>query len=83
MTPTKAERAAHAKRLREDEAFQSFMQEVRDAQTATFLNPASSQEDRETAHQMIRAIHLINQRIGKAEADWKIEQKKDQHRAND
>lgn len=83
MTYTPAERASHAKRLREDDAFVSFVQEVRSEQVATFLNPATSTEDREAAHQIVRAINRIEQRMAKAESDWMIQQKKDQHRGSD
>ena len=76
-------RALQAKRLREDEAFVSFVAEIRDDQASIFLNPASSTEDRETAHQIIRAIHQIEQRLKSAETDLRIEQKKVQHRGND
>lgn len=76
-------RALQAKRLREDEAFVSFVAEVRDAQVGVFLNPASSVEDREEAHQMIRAIHLIQQQLAAAEAALRIEQRKGQHRGSD
>lgn len=83
MKPTIEQRASQASRLRDDEAFVSFVQEVKDAQAAVFLNPASSAEDREAAHQMIRAIHAIEERLAKAENDWKIQQRKGQHRGND
>lgn len=83
MDPKVNERAAQAKRLREDEAFVSFVQEVRDAQASVFLDPASSSEAREAAHQMVRAIHQIELRLAKAENDLRFEQKKDQHRGSD
>lgn len=76
-------RALQAKRLRGDEAFVSFVAEVRDDQAAIFLNPGSSSEDREKAHQMIRAIHQIEQKLKAAEANLLIEQKKGQHRGSD
>ncbi|MFN7002177.1 MAG: hypothetical protein ACK4NW_01960 [Roseinatronobacter sp.] len=77
------QRALQAKRLREDEAFVSFVAEVRDAQTAIFLNPASSDEDRASAHHIVRAIHQIEQKLKSAETDLLIEQKKGQHRGSD
>lgn len=77
------ERAAQARRLREDEALQGFIAEVRNAQASVFLNPASSQEDREEAHGMIRAISKIEGVLKTAEADWAFEQKKGQHRGSD
>lgn len=83
MNPEIVKRASDAKRLREDEAFVSFVQEVKDAQIATFLNPASSPEDREKAHHQVQAINQIELRLKSAEDALRFEQKKDQHRAND
>lgn len=76
-------RALQAKRLRDDEAFVSFVAEVRDAQAAIFLNPASSDEDRASAHHIVRAIHQIEQRLKAAETALQIVQRKGQHRASD
>lgn len=83
MNPETVKRASDAKRLREDEAFISFVQEVRDAQIVVFLNPASSSEDREVAHQMVQAINQIELRLKSAEDALRFEQQKDQHRADD
>lgn len=83
MKPTTHEKASWAKRLRDDHAFQWFMQEIKDEQAATFLNPASSQENRDAAHEIIRALHQIEQRLDNAEGSLKFEQKRDQHRAHD
>lgn len=76
-------RALQAKRLQEDEAFVSFVAEVRDAQAAIFLNPVSSDEDRASAHHIVRAIHQIEQRLKSAATALKFEQKKGQHRGSD
>lgn len=83
MKPEIVKRASDAKRLREDEAFATFVQEVRNEQIAVFLNPATSSEDREKAHQMVQAIHQIELRLKSAEDALRFEQQKDQHRAND
>lgn len=83
MKPEIVKRASDAKRLREDEAFATFMQEVRNEQIAVFLNPAASTEDREAAHQMVQAIHQIELRLKSAEDALRFEQQKDQHRASD
>lgn len=77
-------RALQAKRLRDDEAFQSFVAQVRDRQVAVFLNAASSPEDRETAHALIRGLSAIEGELRSAETAFAIEQKtKGQHRGSD
>jgi hypothetical protein len=52
--------AEEAKRLKNDTAFQQFVQEVREGQMLTFANSAAQDvEKREEAHAIIRALNLI------------------------
>lgn len=74
------ERSDAALRLKNDETFQDVCKEVRDAQTRVFLNPDSSQEDREEAHVIIRALGAIDRAIGARIGGGKIALKKGQHR---
>lgn len=78
-----SERAARAKRLRDDEAFQEFMEAVRQRQVATFLNIAAPQEARDEAHAIVRALATIEGEIEAAIGAHTYEQKKGQHRATD
>lgn len=79
-----SERAARARRLRDDEAFQEFMEAVRQQQVARFLNLSGQTEDREEAHAMLRALAAIEGTLDAAIGDETIEQKrKGQHRGYD
>ena len=79
-----SERASRAKRLRDDEAFQEFMEHIRAEQVAVFLNIAATETDREKAHGMIRALAAIEGTLDAAIGAETYEQKrKGQHRAND
>lgn len=75
--------AANAKRLKDDSTFQDVLREVKDAQTAIFLNVRSSQEEREEAHVIIRALGKIEGAITSRIGDGKFEQGRDQHRGTD
>jgi hypothetical protein len=66
------DKAAHVKRLQEDESFNTLIDEIREdtanvflnPDTANvFLNPHSSTEDREEAHHIIRALAKIEDRM--------------------
>lgn len=74
------ERGDAALRLKNDETFQDVCKEVRDAQTRVFLNPDSSQEEREEAHVIIRALGAIDRVIDARIANGKIAIQKGQHR---
>lgn len=78
------ERASAAKRLRNDEAFQMFIAEVREAAVADFVNSGPKQTDaREEAHAILRALSEIERRLNAAEGAKSLQDKKGQHRAND
>lgn len=77
-------RATACKALLNSDEFQLAFQEVRDAQAAVFLNASGSSEDRERAHQIIRALHEIQQTLEGHVADGTFaEHRKGQHRGSD
>jgi|TARA_R100000005_G_C4976309_1_gene187592 hypothetical protein len=52
--------AEEAKRLKNDTAFQQFVQDVREDQMRIFANSAAQEiERREEAHAILRALNLI------------------------
>lgn len=57
------DRAAHVKRLKQDEAFNVIMTEIKEDVASVFLNPHSSYEDREEAHHIVRALAKIEDRM--------------------
>ena len=57
------DRAAHVKRLQQDEAFNTLVDEIREDAANVFLNPHSSQQDREEAHHIVRALAKIEDRM--------------------
>lgn len=57
------DKAAHVKRLQEDESFNTLIDEIREDTANVFLNPHSSTEDREEAHHIIRALAKIEDRM--------------------
>jgi len=59
------------------------MAEIQEAQVKVFLNAASTQEDRDEAHEVVRAIRKLEQRIHLAGKRAVAEQHKGQHRGND
>ena len=65
--------ADEAKRLKNDTAFQQFMQDVRDVQISTFTSSlASDVEAREEAHAIIRALNQIEVQLDAAIAAEKF-----------
>lgn len=79
-----SEKAFRAKRLRDDEVFQEFMADVRAAQVSIFLSISATQEDREKAHGIIRALAAIEGSLESAIGAGAVEQKrKGQHRGSD
>jgi hypothetical protein len=78
------EKAATAKRLLDDEGLRAAIAEIRDTATAVFLDTASTPEGREQAHQDVRAIEAIRNRLtlwtdAKKIADKKKGQHREQH----
>jgi hypothetical protein len=59
--------ADEAKRLKNDTAFQQFVQDVRDVQISIFANSAADQvEQREEAHAIMRALNQIEMQLDAA-----------------
>lgn len=56
--------ADEAKRLKNDTAFQQFVQDVRDVQISVFSNSAAPDvEQREEAHAIMRALNQIEMQL--------------------
>lgn len=56
--------AEEAKRLKNDTAFQQFMQDVRDVQISVFSNSAAEEtQQREEAHAIMRALNQIEMQL--------------------
>ena len=70
--------AEEAKRLKNDTAFEQFMQDVRDVQMSVFANSAASEvEQREEAHAILRALNQIEMQL---EAAIAAERMLDRHK---
>ncbi len=67
MATDKRMKAQAARTLQADDAFQTFMAEVRDEQMRIFANSGVDDVDlREDAHAMIRALNQIDMRLDAA-----------------
>lgn len=79
------EKASRAKRLRDDEAFQGLISEVRNDAIAKFVNSgAADAEAREEAHALLRALSKIEGTLAAAiDAKTLADKKKGQHRGSD
>ncbi len=59
--------ADEAKRLKNDTAFQQFVQDVRDVQLSIFANSTAKEiEQREEAHAIMRALNQIEMQLDAA-----------------
>jgi len=59
--------ADEAKRLKNDTAFQQFVQDVRDVQISIFANSTAQEvEQREEAHAIMRALNQIEMQLDAA-----------------
>ena len=59
--------AQEAKRLKDDTAFQQFVQDVRDVQLSIFSNSAAEEtKQREEAHAIMRALNQIEMQLDAA-----------------
>lgn len=78
------DKAAWAKRLRADEAFQMFMAEVRDDAIAEFTNSAAHETGRrEEAHAILRALSKLDGTLDVAISAKAVADKKGHDRANE
>jgi len=53
------EKSAKLRTLQADDTYKSVIQEITDQQVATFVNVDSTEEQRGEAHDVIRALRLI------------------------
>ena len=53
------EKSAKLRTLQADDTYKSVIKEITNQQVATFVNIDSTQEQREEAHDVIRALRLI------------------------
>ena len=70
------DKAALAKNLWRDDTFQEILQSIRDAQTNVFLNSQSQIETIKDAHDIIRALNLIEAQFNTVFTDEAIFDKK-------
>ena len=77
------EKARAAERLRDDDLFREVIDRVRGRQIKTFLNDRSTQDEREQAHVLIRAISAIEGELKSIIDAGTVAKKKDQHRGSD
>lgn len=77
------ERAAEARALSANAALQNVIADIREDAVQVFLNTSSTVEQREAAHDRVRAVQTILDAIQARVDAEKIEQKRDQHRGND
>lgn len=75
------EKASRAQRLRDDEAFQEFVAQVRNDAIAAFVESgAKDNEAREEAHSILRALAKIEDALNAAIGAKALADKKDRHR---
>lgn len=77
------QKAARARRLLNDEHFQTLISEIREAACARFLNSALHDDDaRRNALIEVKGIEAVMERL-QADIDRETKSSKDQHREND
>ena len=69
---TVKDKASKLKRLRDDSVFQELMEAVRLVQVNIFLDTNSTTEARDDAHDIVRALGLIDDYINTVLTDEKI-----------
>jgi len=79
------QKAATAKRLLDDEGLSLAFDEILGAATRVFLDAASTQEAREQAHEDVRSIQKLRNRLKLWGSEQKIAEHrmKGQHRGSD
>jgi len=70
------DKAAKIRRLQDDPTFKEVMEAVKMLQVSIFMNPDSTVEDRDEAHDIIRALSKIEDYINTVFADEAIFDKK-------
>jgi hypothetical protein len=64
--------AAGVRRLLQDEMFQYILESIKEEQGNVFFEPLTSEEEREEAHTIIRALSKIENRIAQILQDEAI-----------
>lgn len=64
--------AAGVRRLQNDDVFCYIIESIKEDQANIFLNPHSSKEDRETAHEIVRGLSKIEDQLATILQDEKI-----------
>lgn len=75
------DKAAAARMFRDDPTYKELKQEIIDAQVSVFKNPDSTPEDRETAHEIIRALGKLDNAIDARLAESAIRKRKEERAA--
>ena len=70
------EKASRLQRIKDDSTFKEVIDAVKMLQVSIFTDPDSTTEDRDNAHDIIRALSTIDDYINTALADEKIFDKK-------
>lgn len=76
-----AAKATRAVRLRDNKAFQEFVDEVLEDQRTVLMDAHSDTDAREQAHAIVRAISAITAKLKTAESDARIEEKRQRKRS--
>ncbi len=70
------DKATAVRRLQRDDGFNDLFADIKKDQGDIFFNPYSSEEDREDAHQIVRALGKIEDRMAQILQDDAIYDKK-------
>ena len=71
------ERGKQAEMLQKNDTFRDVIEAIRASKAEVFLNPDSSQEDRESAHEIIRALAEIDGELNTRILDAAFEEEKE------
>ena len=71
-----AEKSAKIKTLMNDDTFRDVISEVVERQVDVFMNPHSSVEERDSAHDVVRAVDEITSYMETVIEDHKISKRK-------
>lgn len=74
------ERSAKIRTLMKDDTFQDVVTEVIERQVSVFLDPDSSTDDRDSAHDVVRAIRAIQDYMDSVIADDEIQNRREKNR---
>jgi len=72
----KSEKSARIKTLMNDETFKDIISEVMEMQVLVFMDAHSTTEERDEAHDIVRAIDAITSYMESVIADYKMSKRK-------